>query len=72
MFLGPAASWASFVQVCPQAAGCNSTEMVWMQIEPFGAVLDPEVTGMVVGGGLLLWGVGCGVGMFLNSIRKFR
>lgn len=70
--LAPAACWASFVQVCPDAAGCAESEMVWLQIDPFGAHLDPAVVSVVIGGGLLLWGVGCGIGMYLNSIRKFR
>ncbi|MDD3472386.1 MAG: hypothetical protein PHS86_06355 [Syntrophaceae bacterium] len=68
----PAVCSASFVQVCPDAAGCAESEMVWLQIDPFGSTLDLAVTGTVIGGGLLLWGTGCGVGMFLNTIRKFR
>jgi len=68
----PAQCWASFVQVCPDAAGCSESEMVWLQIDPFGSTLDPALLSLVIGGGLLLWGTGCGVGMYLNTIRKFR
>ena len=68
----PAPCSAAYVQVCPEAAGCLESEMVWLQIDPFGAHLDPAVVSVVIGGGLLLWGTGCGVGMYLNSLRKFR
>lgn len=70
--LAPASCWASFVKVCPDVAGCSESEMVWLQIDPFGAHLNPALVGLVVGGGLLLWGTGCGVGMYLNSLRKMR
>lgn len=65
-------SWAAFVQVCPGAAGCDESEKVWLQIDPFGSTLDPTIVGVVIGGGLLLWGIGCGVGMYLNITRKMR
>lgn len=68
----PSQTWAAFVQACPGAAGCDPSEMVWLQIDPFGANLDPSIVAVVIGGGLLLWGVGCGVGMYLNVVRKFR
>jgi hypothetical protein len=70
--LVPSHCWASFVQVCPDLAGCAESEMVWLQIDPFGAHLNPSLVGLVVGGGLLLWGTGCGVGMYLQSLRKMR
>jgi len=68
----PSPCLAAFVQVCPDAAGCAESEMVWLQIDPFGSHLDPALVSVVIGGGLLLWGTGCGVGIYLNSIRKFR
>lgn len=63
---------ASYVQVCPDGAACDPAQMVWLQIDPFGATLNPVLTSLVVGGGLLLWGTGCGVGMYLQSLRKMR
>ncbi len=72
LFMMPSVCSASYAQVCPLAAGCKSNEMVWLQIEPFGATLNPQLVALVVGGGLLLWGVGCGVGMYLQSLRKMR
>lgn len=68
----PASCWAAYVKACPNGPGCDPSEMVWLQIDPFGATLDPELVGLVVGGGLLLWGVGLGVGMCIQSVRKLR
>lgn len=70
--LFPGQSWALFVEGCPDGANCMDSEKVWVQIDPFGAHLDPEVVALVVGGGLLLWGIGCGIGMYLQSVRKLR
>lgn len=70
--LCPASCWAAYVKVCPDGPGCDPSEMVWLQIDPFGATLDPELIGLVVGGGLLLWSVGIGIGSCIQSIRKLR
>lgn len=71
LVFSPAFSWAGYVQVCP-VPGCDPSEMVWLQIDPFGATLSPEVVALVVGGGLFLWATGCGIGMLLNVVRKLR
>lgn len=70
--LCPASCWAAYVKVCPVGPGCDPSEMVWLQIDPFGATMNTELLGIVVGGGLLLWSVGLGVGMWIQSIRKLR
>lgn len=72
LLLSPVSAWALYVQGCPLGAGCKPSELVWVQIDPFGSVLNPEAVAMVVGGGLLLWGIGCGFGMLLNTMRKMR
>lgn len=72
LVFAPALGWAGYVQVCPLGPGCDPAEMVWLEIDPFGATLNPEIVAAVVGGGLLLWGVGVGIGMFLQTVRKFR
>lgn len=72
LLLYPASCWAAYVKVCPVGPDCDPSEMVWLQIDPFGATMNTELLGIVVGGGLLLWSVGLGVGMWIQSIRKLR
>lgn len=77
LLLSPvSASAAYYVQAYSSKSTLSSTTWIEVQdasqiVELFRTV-DPQVTGLVVGGGLLLWGVGCGVGMYLQSARKLR
>lgn len=53
----------------------------WIQVEEYSGnstvqmsldSIDQSLVAMVFGGGLLLFGTGCGVGMILQQIRRFR
>lgn len=77
LMLSPVSSWAAFYVQASTSPSILATK-VWIEVQdastisdPFRTV-DPQLTSLVVGGGLLLWGIGCGVGMFLNQSRKMR
>lgn len=67
-------AWAIdyYIEACPNGGGCANSQKVWIKIFDPYAGLDLEIVSTVVGGGLLMWAVGAGIGLVINIVRKGR